>query len=309
MVSRAAAAASLEGKQWRVPQPSAAGWYISSSRGLSLRPCASQRLDTLRPVRAASGPRVRYQHTPWAGLACIQLHPRDAPILPVMISCRPAPMLARMAYVASLLIWLMRGPVAEVRCWALRGRGVRSGSGWCSLLLEVVAFLCECLFLVPLVSLRRLVLVIAGAAVLPVILIVGAVASPTSTPSLRREGDGEATCCTEGRLLTGGPDPLLGALQLTALCITMSGTRVRAASPCGHPRRPLHGMRARLPALPIGSGRQTKRGGRSAIAARATAEEEMRNEARSKKNTGRGEETMSCPSRRSTGTCTSLARQ
>ncbi len=226
---------------------------------------------------------MRRQHLAQVATARDRLRPRAAPTQPVMLSCLPAPISVRWALIASTLSWLTRGPVAVVRCWALRGRGVRSRSGRCSLLLQVVAFLCERMFLVPDVSLRRLVLVIAGAAVLPTLLHFGAANSPTSTPSLRREGGGEAARCTEAQLLHGRLDPSEGALHLTVLCITMSGTGVRAASPCGRPRGALHGMRERLPALPIGNGRLCERGGRSAIAARATAEEEMRTQARSRK--------------------------
>ncbi len=279
MVIRADAATLVERGQRHVPQPTAAGLFTPSSCGSSWRPCALQRLDLLRPVLGTTVPPVHSRRRMWAGLACTRLPPRDVPISPVMSSCRPTPITARMAN-AGLLIWLAWGPVAEVRCWALRGRGARSGSGRCSLLLEAVTFLCGCLFPMPVVALRRLVLVTAGVAVLPMILTAGAVDSPTSTPSSRREGGGEETCCTVKRLLLGGPDPCMGALHLTALCTTRSGTRVRAASPCGHPRSTLQGMRERLSALPIGSGRPTKTGGRTAIAARATAEEEMRNEAR-----------------------------
>ncbi len=135
---------------------------------------------------------------------------------------------------------------------------MRSGSGRCSLLLEVVAFLCEGVFLVPVVSLRRLVLVPAGGAVLPDVLQFGAANSPTSTPSLTREGDGEAACCTETRLLPGGFGPSEVALHLTVLCITMSGTVVGATPPCGHPRGTLHGMEERLSALHIGNGQLFK---------------------------------------------------
>jgi hypothetical protein len=86
----------------------------------------------------------------------------------------------------------MRRPVEEARGWLLGSRGRRSGGGWCPVLLVVVAVPCGARLLVtPLVALRRLVLVLAVRAVLLVILMKVAPASPAITPALRREGVGE----------------------------------------------------------------------------------------------------------------------